>query len=666
MKRKILSLLLACAMVTSVGGTALNAGAVETASKSAVEIHESKSRQGLIDDIYGDFEYSYLDPSMMAGDAAFIDKYIGKSYEVVIPSEIKGIPVVQLSEDSFKDCTILETVTVSEGISYINNAFTGCTNLEKLVIPKSVTKINGTFSDSPNLTIYGYSDSYAENYCIQNNIKFIDLNADEYGFKCENLPDGTRKLLEYKGTSANVVIPNDISIIGEFAFYQCISLTSISIPDSVTSIGDAAFAYCTNLTSISIPNSVTSIEDYTFFRCTSLKEVNITNGVTSIGSVAFEGCTNLTNVTIPNSVTYIKPGAFRDCKNITSIHIPDGVSKIDNCTFESCTGLKNVYIPESVTSINYYAFYGCESLENIYIPNSVTSLDKESFTECENLTIYGEVGSAAETYANENNIPFVDIETLSIEELYTLNLSIKGKTSESSGSSLIVKSSNAATEYIATYDPETDKFVFDYTPKANEHIVITVKSKITDKVVKTYEYTFKNSDIVKGANSLAVAVSKNTIKDDDGKEIVDLDLNVESIVVDKDTDSEIDTDSDKDTDSEVDTASDKDTDSEVDTASDKDTDSEVNTDSDKNTDSDTDKDKTPDTANLKYGDLDNDRKITSADALLVLRASVKLETFDTAKTKLADVDGDKRITSSDSLAILRYSVGFRDEGILIK
>ena len=728
MRRKILSLLIACAMVASVGSTALTAGAVETASKSAVEIHESKSRQGLIDATYGDFEYSYIDPSMMAGKAAYIEKYTGKSSEVEIPSEINGFPVVELSSNSFKDCTSLKTVTISDGISSINKAFTGCVNLEKLVIPKSVTRITDTFSDCTNLTIYGYSDSYAENYCIQNIINFIALDVDEYGFKCEDLPDGTKKLLKYNGRSSNVVISDDISIIGSgafngctnlidisipdsvtyigneafkgctgltnitipdsvtfignsafdgsglinitipdsvtsignFAFSYCTSLTSITIPDSVTSMGDGIFCYCSNLESVSISNNVKHINEFTFSKCINLKKVNIPNGitfidsaafwncnsltsinipnsVTSIGINAFEGCTNLTNVVIPSSTTNIGGGAFRNCPNLTNIYIPDKVSEIDNCTFEGCTGLIKVRIPENVTSINYNAFYNCKSLKKIYIPNSVISFDNTAFAKCENLTIYGEAGSAAETYANQMDIPFLNTAALSINdiydlELYTLSLSIKGKTSDSSGSSLTVKSSNAATEYTAAYDPETDKFIFDYTPKANDHIVITVTSKFTDKIVKTYEHTFTQSEIVKGANGLAVAVSKNTTTDNDGKDVVDLDLDVTSIVIDKDSGNYTDSDTKKDT--------------------------------DKGTESDIKKD--PDTTNKKIGDLDDDGKITSADALFVLRASVKLEKLDDVKTKLADVDGDGEITSSDSLAILRYSVGFRDKGILIQ
>ena len=96
-----------------------------------------------------------------------------------------------------------------------------------------------------------------------------------------------------------------VTSIGEYAFYACDALTSITIPNSVTSIGEYAFRYCSSLTSITIPNSVTSIGRYAFSECKSLTSITIPNSVTSIGGDAFNFCTSLTSITIPNSVTSI-------------------------------------------------------------------------------------------------------------------------------------------------------------------------------------------------------------------------------------------------------------------------------------------------------------------------------------------------------------------------
>ena len=93
-------------------------------------------------------------------------------------------------------------------------------------------------------------------------------------------------------------IPQGVTSIGNYAFYGCTGLTSVTIPDSVTSIGYCAFDGCTSLTSVTIPDSVTSIEYCAFYGCTGLTSVTIPDGVTSIGNYAFYGYTSLTSVTL--------------------------------------------------------------------------------------------------------------------------------------------------------------------------------------------------------------------------------------------------------------------------------------------------------------------------------------------------------------------------------
>jgi hypothetical protein len=88
-----------------------------------------------------------------------------------------------------------------------------------------------------------------------------------------------------------------ITGIGDYAFYECTSLTSVTIGNRVTTIEDVAFLGCTSLTGITIPNSVTSIGEGDFGYCVSLTSVTIGSGVTSIGLTAFQFCISLTSVT---------------------------------------------------------------------------------------------------------------------------------------------------------------------------------------------------------------------------------------------------------------------------------------------------------------------------------------------------------------------------------
>ena len=220
----------------------------------------------------------------------------------------------------------------------------------------------------------------------------------------------------------SVTIPNSVTSIGGSAFRDCSGLTSVTIPSSVTSISTYAFLGCSSLTSITIPNSVTSIYDYAFSGCSGLTSVTIPNSVTSIGEGAFYR-SGLTSVTIPNSVTSIGEGAFSGCSKLTSVHItdvaawcniafgnsdsnpltyarhlymngeeikdlviPSSVTSIGGYAFRNCTGLTSVTIPNSVTSIDSYAFESCSGLTSVTIPNSVTSIDSYAFYNCSGLT----------------------------------------------------------------------------------------------------------------------------------------------------------------------------------------------------------------------------------------------------------------------------------------
>ena len=213
----------------------------------------------------------------------------------------------------------------------------------------------------------------------------------------------------------SVTIPNSVTAIGNDAFGGCNNLTSITIPNSVTTIGNDAFDYCNSLkefkgkyaadggrclikdniiiayanasgSTYAIPNSVTTIGEYAFATCNSLTSVTIPNSVTTIGGWAFQYCNNLTSVTIPNSVTTIGDYAFEDCESLTSVTIPNSVTTIGDGAFYNCNNLKSITIPNSVTTIGEWVFKGCNSLTSITIPNSVTTIGEDAFEDCESLT----------------------------------------------------------------------------------------------------------------------------------------------------------------------------------------------------------------------------------------------------------------------------------------
>ena len=169
--------------------------------------------------------------------------------------------------------------------------------------------------------------------------------------------------------------------IGNYAFYNCTSLTQINIPDSVTSIGNYAFQGCYSLTQINIPDSVTSIGISAFYNCTSLTQINIPDSVTSIGISAFQGCYSLTQINIPDSVTSIGNYAFQYCYSLTQINIPDSVASIGDGAFQSCYSLAHINIPDSVTGIGNSTFSYCNCLNDILLESKPLLSNTNAFSD---------------------------------------------------------------------------------------------------------------------------------------------------------------------------------------------------------------------------------------------------------------------------------------------
>ncbi len=130
-------------------------------------------------------------------------------------------------------------------------------------------------------------------------------------------------LKKYKGPGGDVVIPDDVTSIGDGAFYGCGSLTSVTIPESVTSICDWAFYTCSSLTSVTIRSGVTRIGDEAFYGCSSLTSVTIPGSVTSIGNKAFYGCSGLTEAMFASIPESVANDIFNDCGELCVVLTPE-------------------------------------------------------------------------------------------------------------------------------------------------------------------------------------------------------------------------------------------------------------------------------------------------------------------------------------------------------
>ena len=164
-----------------------------------------------------------------------------------------------------------------------------------------------------------------------------------------------------------ILLGEKVTSIGDWAFMNCSSLTSINLPSTLTSIGNNVFSGCSSLTSIDIPEGVTSIGNNVFSGCSSLTSIDIPEGVTSIGNNVFSGCSSLTSINLPSTLTSIDNSAFFNCSKLTSINLPSSLVSIGNYMFNYCSSLSSITIPESVTSIGDGAFYNCSSLTSINV-----------------------------------------------------------------------------------------------------------------------------------------------------------------------------------------------------------------------------------------------------------------------------------------------------------
>jgi hypothetical protein len=182
-----------------------------------------------------------------------------------------------------------------------------------------------------------------------------------------------------------VVVEPGVENIGNYAFYGCMRLTSITLPESLTSIGNSAFYHCEYLASITLPESLTTIGNYAFGYCISLASITLPESVTVIEDRAFYNCSRLESIIIPESVTVIKGYVFYGCSRLASITFPESLTTIGNYAFRGC-GMTSITLPESVTTIVAGAFAYCESLVSITIPESVTTIGALAFARCGSLT----------------------------------------------------------------------------------------------------------------------------------------------------------------------------------------------------------------------------------------------------------------------------------------
>ncbi|MCR5039566.1 MAG: leucine-rich repeat domain-containing protein [Bacteroidales bacterium] len=327
-----------------------------------------------------------------------------------------------IGEQAFYNCTGLTGLVLSEGLFEIREfAFGNCTGLTgTLDFPATMTHIKyGAFANCagfsgdlvlPNSvvevgnTIYpGYLNmpepvsTFAD--CFNHLV--LSQALDTIGPRCFQgcthltgdlvMPEGLKAIYEYAFEGCygltGLTLNDSLSIIGSFAFSYCIGITgTLTLPENIN-VGPHAFEWCMGVEALNLPHHIVFSDNpsrgYVFQGCMGLTELDVPEGWTTVEQSNFRSCSNLIHVRLPESLTSIGSSAFQDCRSLEDINIPDGVVEINSAAFSYCRSLTHIELPAHLRTLAGLTFARCTSLTGeVVIPDLVQRIDLNTFDSC--------------------------------------------------------------------------------------------------------------------------------------------------------------------------------------------------------------------------------------------------------------------------------------------
>lgn len=351
--------------------------------------------------------YSFSDGFLLSADGTMVYEYWGSENKMVIPQTVTSIPDNAFSTIS----TDVEEIDITENVEKIGeNAFNVSEySVQKITFRNAACEIPDSFPFLREITVVGYEDSTAHAYCVDNNIRFINIETGVISGKCGETAEYTidNEILTISGSGA----------IENYAFSSDKSFTSIVIEEGITSIGVGAFEY-TSAQRVTLPESLETIGNYAFYYSEINNNVVIPAAVSEIGESAFVGC-YLSSVEFMNSETvfpedyrafetntmiigyadstaqkyaFAYGNEFKDietgeiitcgmCGENAQYMIKNnfltitGEGEIYENSFSDNTSITGILIDEGITKIGRKAFSGCENVKSISISSTVSDID---------------------------------------------------------------------------------------------------------------------------------------------------------------------------------------------------------------------------------------------------------------------------------------------------
>lgn len=355
------------------------------------------------------------------------------------------ITVTSVGDDSFAGCSSLTEITIPDSVTTLTYPFRNLPTLLNVTIPASVTTITSYCftGHSEELTIHCYKDSYAHTFAVEQDIKFalIDggdeliydvLNAkiaaaetalgDNAAYYTKDSLAVLKTELEsaknVKDTAAEQAQIDDaaaaldakIKALVPFAFKYTVNENN---EVTITGFNDDKSEIITPSMDVVIPGTIDGMPVTEIaagvFENKLIKTLSLPASVKTIGENAFKSCPALTSVTFEgDGLVTIGDNAFNGAQKLAKITLPETLESIGMQAFSGARVLnKSLTIPASVKTIGDYAISNCFELADVFVLNKDVAYGEGVFKYSKIVTLHAESGSTTETYAAENDIPFV-------------------------------------------------------------------------------------------------------------------------------------------------------------------------------------------------------------------------------------------------------------------